>query len=270
MGVCDGIVFRVKKYAIHDGPGIRTTVFLKGCPLGCWWCHNPEGQAPEPQSIGRVCAGDRSEASGRSETIGRRMTVDEVIVQIAKDLIFYDESGGGATFSGGEPLMQPDFLAKLLERCRKQAIHSAVDTSGYAPADIFNHIAARSDLILFDLKLMDDGAHRFYTGVSNRPILENLAAAARGGRRLRIRFPVIPGITDRQENLRRMIDFLQPLEGVRDIDLLPFHRIADGKYGRLGLQNRMKSTRPPSRKAMKRIGALFREGGFNVCLGGHP
>ncbi len=195
MGAGDGIVFRIKKYAIHDGPGIRTTVFLKGCPLACWWCHNPEGQSMEPQPIAPARGGDGAGDPVRGETVGRRMTVAEVIAQVSRDLIFYDESGGGATFSGGEPLMQPEFLAALLDGCRRERVHTAVDTSGYAPGGVFNAIAARADLLLFDLKLMDDAEHRACTGVSNRPILENLAAAARDGRPLRIRFPVIPGIS---------------------------------------------------------------------------
>jgi pyruvate formate lyase activating enzyme len=198
------------------------------------------------------------------------MTVDEVIAQITKDLIFYDESGGGATFSGGEPLMQPDFLAALLDRCHQEQIHTAVDTTGFAPPEVFCDIAARSDLLLFDLKIMDDDAHRAYTGVSNRQILENLRSAAFSGRRLRIRFPVIPGVTDGEDNLRRVAEFLRPLAGLRDIDLLPFHRIADGKYSRLGLQNKMKDTRPPSKGSLARIAARFRSWGFNVSLGGQP
>jgi pyruvate formate lyase activating enzyme len=270
MGAGDGIVFRIKKYAIHDGPGIRTTIFLKGCPLACWWCHNPEGRNTEPQIIAPARGRDPSDSTTPPETIGRRMTVDHVMAQIVNDLIFYDESGGGATFSGGEPLMQPGFLADLLDRCRKEQVHTAVDTSGYAPADIFSGIAARADLLLFDLKLMDDAAHRAYTGVSNRPILENLEMAAHGGRPLRIRFPVIPGITDGEDNLRRVADFLDALDRVRNIDLLPFHRIADGKYGRLGLENRMKTTPPPSRDILARIAALFRGRGFSVSVGGTP
>jgi pyruvate formate lyase activating enzyme len=269
MGAAEGIVFRIKKYAIHDGPGIRTTIFLKGCPLACWWCHNPEGRSPEPQTIVRARAAYLA-GSAPCETIGRRMTVDQVLAQIVKDLIFYDESGGGATFSGGEPLMQAGFLTALLDRCRAEGIHAAVDTSGYAPADIFNTVAARADLLLFDLKLMDDAAHRACTGVSNRQILENLAAASRAGRRLRIRFPVIPGITDGEDNLERIADFLESLERVRNIDLLPFHRIADGKYSRLGLENRMQATRPPSRDTLAHIGALFRGRNFTVSMGESP
>ena len=166
--------------------------------------------------------------------------------------------------------MQPDFLAALLDRCRRERIHTAVDTSGFAPEDTFSDIAARTDLLLFDLKIMDDGAHQRYTGVSNRRILDNLTAAAHAGHRLRIRVPVIPGITDGEDNLCRIADFLQPFEHVRDVDLLPFHRIADGKYSRLGLENRMTATRSPSRDTMKRVARTFKSRGFNVSSGGKP
>jgi len=264
----DGIVFRIKKYAIHDGPGIRTTLFLKGCPLSCWWCHNPEGRSPDPQTIAPARRHSPAGHPAAGETIGRRMTVEQVMAQITKDLIFYDESGGGVTFSGGEPLMQPEFLAALLERCRREQIHTAVDTTGHAPTDIFKDIAARADLLLFDLKIMDDDAHRTYTGVSNSRILKNLEAAAGNGCRLRIRFPVIPGITDSDDNLGRIAAFLVPFQRVRDIDLLPFHRIADGKYSRLNMENRMKTTRPPSADTMARIAERFRMEGFNVFSGG--
>lgn len=268
MGAAEGVVFRVKKYAIHDGPGIRTTLFLKGCPLACWWCHNPEGQAPEPETIAPVHARAATDENTPGETIGRKMTVAQVLAQIIKDQIFYDESGGGATFSGGEPLMQHEFLAALLDRCSQEEIHTAVDTTGFAPAEIFADTAARADLLLFDLKLMDDTDHRTYTGVSNRQILANLAAAGKNGSRVRIRFPVIPDITDGEDNIRRIAEFIRPLEGIRDIDLLPFHRIADGKYGRLGLKNKMKATQPPSEERMQRVSALFRSYGLNVGPGG--
>ena len=150
-----GIIFKIKKYAIHDGSGIRTTIFLKGCPLDCWLCHNPEGKMPNPQ----VMKTDNS-LGGRSEVVGKKMSVDEVIFEIEKDIILYDESQGGVTFSGGEPLLQAQFLLAMLKACREKEIHTIVDTSGFAPAEIFVEICNMIDLVLFDLKLMDDEMHR--------------------------------------------------------------------------------------------------------------
>ena len=147
-----GIIFDIKKYALHDGPGIRTTVFLKGCPLNCWWCHNPEGQNPEPERF-------LTNQTVNHEIIGREVTVDEVIAEIEKDRIFYDESGGGATFSGGEPLMQPDFLKNLLTACQIRDISTVLDSCGYAAWEIIEKIKDKVDLFLYDLKMIDDKKH---------------------------------------------------------------------------------------------------------------
>jgi len=263
MNTDSGIIFKIKKYAIHDGPGIRTTVFLKGCPLDCRWCHNPEGRAPEPQALKGGHAGP-----GRDELVGKRMPVAALLAEIEKDVIFYDESGGGATFSGGEPLAQAFFLGSMLKACRDKDIHTVVDTSGYAPAETFAAICSASDLILFDLKIMDDEKHRHFTGVSNRRILENLALLAASKTRYRIRFPLIPDITDSNENIRRMVDLLRSQGTFEGIDILPMHRIADEKYRRLGMQNQMAGVPPPSTEKIETIKALFEDYGFSVKVGG--
>ena len=262
----EGIVFKIKKYALHDGPGIRTTIFLKGCPLRCWWCHNPEGQSPEPQPMPLVAA--TSTDNGRGEIVGRVWTVDAPLAEIEKDRIFYDESDGGVTFSGGEPLAQPDFVAALLDACRNREIHTAVDTSGYAPESVVRDVLARADLILYDLKLMDETRHRHYTGVGNRRILENLRIAASLGPALIVRIPLIPGINDDAENLGRTAAFLSDLPALQRVDLLPFHSIADGKYRRLERENLMAGVRSPGRKECQAHGGLFTACGLAVTVGG--
>jgi len=262
----DGIVFKIKKYALHDGPGIRTTVFLKGCPLRCWWCHNPEGQRPEPEPMSlAVGAGN---GAARSEIVGRSWTVSALMAEIEKDRIFYDESGGGATFSGGEPLARPEFLKALLDACRRREIHTAVDTSGYAPPGLVGEVLARADLVLYDLKLMDDARHRQYTGVGNRGILENLTALAGLGPQVVVRIPLIPGINDDADNIRRTAEFLCSLKTIRQVDLLPFHPIAEGKYRRLEMENKLTGVRSPTRQDCERLGALLTAAGLTVSYGG--
>ncbi|MCP4688353.1 MAG: glycyl-radical enzyme activating protein [Desulfobacterales bacterium] len=259
----DGIIFKIKKFAIHDGPGIRTTIFLKGCPLSCWWCHNPEGIGPEPRVM------EKGEATaGRERVIGAKMSVDAVVTEIEKDVIFYDESGGGATFSGGEPLFQAEFLRSLLEACAEREIHTTLDTTGFASPAVFSMIADLTDLVLFDLKIMDDARHVRYTGVSNKPILENLENLTRKGKEVVIRFPVIPGITDGEDNVRRMAEFARGLDRVKRIDLLPFHKIADAKYRRLGVENRMKGVTPPSAARIADIQTNLENMGFQINVGG--
>lgn len=259
-----GVVFRIKKYALHDGPGIRTTVFFKGCPLRCGWCHNPEGIDPAPQPMGPT----HGQTGRNPSMIGHRATAAQVMTEIRKDLIFYDESGGGVTFSGGEPLMQPEFLTALLDLCRAEAIHTAVDTSGLAPARPFARVADRADLILFDLKIIDPLAHRERTGASNAQILENLSVAADSGTALRIRIPLIPGVTDAEENLAAIADRILGLNGVKGVDLFPFHPTADGKYRRLGMTNPMDGVQRPDERAIEKAKKAFEAFGIFVHIGG--
>lgn len=273
MNGTTGTIFRIKKYAIHDGPGIRTTVFLKGCPLSCWWCHNPEGQTPTPQTMARAKeVGGREKvtgkAAGSTETIGKTVSLSAVMAEVEKDVIFYDESGGGVTFSGGEPLVQADFLSALLSECAEKEIHTAVDTTGYADARTFSNIAEKANLLLFDLKIMDEARHLKYTGVSNRRILENLKRASRIGTEVMIRFPVIPGINDGDENVQRTAGFIRSLDTVKTIAVLPFHSIANGKYERLGMPNRTCGIEPPTAARIKEIKHIFEAIGLNVIAGG--
>ncbi len=226
----EGVIFKFKRYALHDGPGIRTTVFLKGCPLRCIWCHNPEGQDFGPQEM----AGGPA-TGGRPITVGRTLKATDVVSEVEKDLVFYDDSGGGVTFSGGEPLAQPDFILALLQTCRKRKLHTAVDTSGFAPPEIFLAAAGLADLVLFDLKIMDPARHLRFTGVDNHKILENFQAACRDGVKMRVRVPLIPGITATADNLEQIGKFLTACRADCPVDLLLYHRIGDDKYRRLGM-----------------------------------
>ena len=182
-----GIIFDIKHYAIHDGPGIRTTVFLKGCAASCWWCHNPESQCLEIEKTARTNTFDGI-CVEEEEIVGNLMTVEEVMHEIMKDKVFYDESGGGATFSGGEPLIQPDFLKAVLKHCRNRGIHTTLDTTGYASWETFKSIIPNVDLFLYDIKFVDDSQHQKYTGVSNASILYNLKNLVRHKKKIILRF----------------------------------------------------------------------------------
>jgi pyruvate formate lyase activating enzyme len=274
------MVLRIERASIHDGPGIRTTVFLKGCPLRCLWCHAPESQSLEPEPMPRperclLClaclsacehgalAGhdgrietDRAacEACGRCvevcpsgarEIAGRTMTVGDVIDEVRRDRIFYEESGGGVTFSGGEPLMQPGFLFAMLRRCRAERIHAAVDTSGWAEAATVRAAGRLADLILFDLKLMDSDRHRRFTGAPNERILGNLALLAAEGRPVIVRLPLIPGVNDDEGNIRATGAFVASL-GLGRVDLLPYHRAGTAKYERLARPYALAGVDPPA------------------------
>jgi pyruvate formate lyase activating enzyme len=262
-----GTLFDIKRFAIHDGPGIRTTVFLKGCPLRCPWCHNPEGQNPDPETVIRAIPVEDGSRPVPDKTIGRLMSVEEVVEEIEKDVLFFDESGGGVTFSGGEPLAQPEFLEALLDACKQRNLHTCLDTSGCAPSDVFGSLIDKVDLFLYDLKLMDDAEHQKYTGVSNRLTLENLKTLDDRGKDVVVRFLVIPGITDSQESVSATADFIASLKNVRDVSLLRYHRIATEKYRRLRRKNEMEGAAPPSEQTMKSVQDSFERRGLVVTIG---
>ncbi|MEW6234139.1 MAG: glycyl-radical enzyme activating protein [Candidatus Omnitrophota bacterium] len=253
-----GHIFDIKRYAIYDGPGIRITIFLQGCPLKCWWCHNPEGIRAIPDS-----PADAGDFKSR-----RVMTVSELMREIEKEILFFDESDGGATFSGGEPLIQHRFLQAALRECRQRGIHTALDTSGYAPLEMMDSIAGDVDLFLFDLKLIDEKKHEFYTGVSNQPILSNLKRLADRGRNIVIRFPLIPGITDAEDNLSPLIAHILSLRRIQTIHILPYHQTAQHKYKRLRLENRMNGVSPPSPDLVEAVKIRFEKAGLQVHIGG--
>jgi pyruvate formate lyase activating enzyme len=262
-----GTIFDIKRFAIHDGPGVRTTVFLKGCPLRCLWCHNPEGQSPDPEAALPAMPVDYSPGVSPEETIGRVVGVQEVMTEIEKDILFFDESGGGVTFSGGEPLAQPQFLHSLLAACKDKNIHTCLDTCGYAPPEVLASVAAHIDLFLYDLKVMDDTQHRKYTGVSNRLILKNLKALDALGRAVVIRFLVIPGITDAEDNVSAIADFVVSLTSSKSVSLLPYHRIASEKYRRLRRKNDMEDVPAPSAETIRSVQARFESIGIMVTIG---
>ena len=299
----EGVIFDIKKYAIHDGPGIRTTVFFKGCPLVCRWCHNPEGISIASQRIFwqercvscgeciQLClqkvitlSGDGVVAdpakcdlcqtcaehcpSGAVEFVGRKVTVVEVLRQIEKDTAFYDQSGGGVTLSGGEPLMQPEFLLDLLEACNAMDLHRTVDTTGYADSELLLKVAQQTDLFLYDLKLMDPVKHQDFTGVSNQPILDNLKLLSEKKARIQVRIPIIPGINDDVDNINQTADFVSDLSGVEHVAILPFHSSARGKYGRLGMECMSQDIERPSDRQLKIIAGWLEQSGLQVTIGG--
>jgi len=243
-----GIIFDIKRFAIHDGPGIRLTVFFKGCPLACWWCHNPEGINP-----------------GIDGDIGEEISVHRLMEEIQKEVIFFDESSGGVTFSGGEPLMQPKFLASLLERCRDRDIHTAVDTSGCVPVRIFNSVIDKADLFLYDLKIMDEVEHRKYTGDSNLNVLTNLENLAKKKKSVLIRFPLIPGITDTPANIQGIASFIRDLKSFKDVEILPFHKLAAHKYKKIKKPIRLQDgIAPPSADKIVEAAKIFNSYGLEV------
>jgi len=261
-----GLIFDIKHYAVHDGPGIRQTVFFKGCPLSCWWCHNPESQSPEVETYTKQKKLD-GHLFEKQQKIGYYMEAYELFRTIESDTIFYDESGGGVTFSGGEPLMQPQFLIETAQKCHHARIHTALDTSGYTSPKTLLKVLPYVDLILYDLKIIDDELHRKYTGVSNKAILENLELLDQSAKDIRLRFPVIPGITDTSTNLRQVQSYLAQLNHIKNIDILDYHDISQGKYARFGKENRMGDQKPDP-GVTKAIKQQFGNLGYRVSIGG--
>ncbi|HAQ65296.1 MAG TPA: glycyl-radical enzyme activating protein [Bacteroidales bacterium] len=263
-----GIVFDIRRYAVHDGPGIRTTVFLKGCPLRCFWCHNPESQTSAIGTINKRRTLDGS-VEWLASTVGKEMTADEVMREIIRDRLYFEESKGGVTFSGGEPLMQHGFLLEMLQQCHEEGINTAVDTSGFATSEVFSKVAATTDLLLFDIKSIDDQCHYETTGQSNHVILKNLVSLDVPGLRLIIRIPLIPGVNDGLKSLTETINFLKTIrQPVERVDFLPFHRLGQHKYEALGLQPSPKLPNQQATTNTREALSLFSAAGFRVKEGG--
>jgi pyruvate formate lyase activating enzyme len=293
-----GIIFDIKRYAINDGPGIRTAVFFKGCPLECWWCHNPEGQFNQPQLMIRLnrCKSSQSclevclqgaitwdngpamdwgkcdqcgkcaqvcYAGGR-EMVGSQVTVAEVMSEIERDVPFYDQSGGGVTFTGGEPLAQTEFLKELLLACRQQHIRTAVDTSGYTSWENISALVPLVDLFLYDVKLMDETRHMKFTAVSNKLILNNLRKLSETGAHIIVRLPLIPGINDDAENIELCGATLAKLPTLDAAELIPYHDIGSAKYEALGLKYKLENMKPLTDEQVNQVEETLSNLGINV------
>lgn len=298
-----GIVDEIERYAINDGEGIRSIVFLKGCPLRCQWCSNPESQREKSEvlywktrCIGcRKCAAacpkkaisfddreghriDRSLCDGcgvcieacNSEALtlaGKKMTVQEVLDEVMKDKVFYDSSGGGVTFSGGEAMMQLDFMVEIIKELRKNGISTCMETAGLAPSADYLKMIPYIDQFLFDLKIMDPERHKEYTGVSNRMILHNLKMLLENGTNVKVRIPTIPGINASEENMNKVIEFLKGYEERVSIGLLPYHRLGTSKYEKLDRMYELDGIEPPPGKEMEHYRQMFIKSGFRTTIG---
>lgn len=288
-----GNVFDIQRYSIHDGDGIRTVIFLKGCPLRCRWCSNPESQSGGPQlfysqsrcirclSCVKASADGEITADGREPVIhwlkcggetalklaearpadallikGREMTIEEVMQVIRRDRMFYERSGGGVTLSGGEPLLQPDFAKGLLKACRQEGFSTAVETTGHVPWENISGILPFTDLFLYDFKSPDPDIHRDWTGVDNKRILQNLQQLKTAGANIHVRIPVIPGMNDQPETLRKMAGMLDRL-GIGTRSLLPFHQYGSGKYRSCGMAYSMEEVQPLPETRMAELEEVF-------------
>ena len=290
-----GTVFNLQRYSLHDGPGIRTTVFLKGCPARCWWCHNPESQLESPEiacSQARCIAcdacllacheglkpreecilcGDCSTAcpTGARSLVGRSMTVREVVADVMRDRMFFEDSGGGVTFSGGEPLAQPEFLKELLCSFRQLEIATALDTAGLCPTQTLLEVAPLVDLFLFDLKCIDREKHLEGTGVANCGVLENLERLAQAHDNIWIRVPVVPGFNDTLEEMNAIARSVSGYGAVRQVWLLPYHASWAAKSERFGRETPgAAGVTPPDRGRMESFARVFRAQGLETTIGG--
>lgn len=301
-----GLIFDIRKYTLHDGPGVRTTVFFKGCPLSCLWCCNPESQASRPELVwvaerclgcdlclaecpadalktsdagAKVVDRERCERCGRCaercpgdalNLFGRRVTVEAVLAEVTRDALYFEGSGGGLTLSGGEPMAQPDFAAALLWRYKheEKGESTAVETCGHVEWPVFERLAADVDLFLYDIKHMDPAEHRRLTGRDNRLILENARRLAQAGRALVIRLPLIAGINDHRENLEATADFALSLAGVTRVDLLPYHRLGEPKYRRLEREYALGKLPSLPEERVAQVRRILEKRGLEVRVGG--
>jgi pyruvate formate lyase activating enzyme len=295
-------IFNIQKFSIHDGPGIRTTVFLKGCPLKCLWCHNPESQAIKKQILydedkcvlcgtcAKICpekaikiennklTTDLDKCNyckkceifcipGARQVVGKIYSVDEILNEVMKDKVFYDQSKGGVTISGGEPLLQIDFAEELLKRLKKENIHTAVDTCGAVNFDNIQRVVPYTDLFLYDIKLMDDEKHIMFTGISNKIILDNLEKLSRIHNNINIRMPIIEGVNADALHIQTTIGFIKSMN-IKKVNLLPYHDIAKHKYKKLDIVYEVEKMTKPTEEKMQYFKEMFESEGYEVKIGG--
>ena len=254
-----GRIFNLQRFSIHDGPGIRTIVFLKGCYMRCAWCCNPESQE---YAIETMTEG------GREKTVGKDVTVAEIMPEILSDLPYYRRSGGGVTLSGGEVTAQADFAAALLEACHAAGLHTAIESAASAPYEEIEKLLPHLDLFLMDVKHMDPVKHKEYTGVSNERIIENARRIAKSGVRLIVRTPVIPTFNDTPEEIAAIAAFARELGSVTEHHLLPYHRLGQDKYAGLGRSYSLSEIEPPSREKMEYLLSVAERSGLKCQIGG--
>ncbi len=254
-----GRIFDIQRFSTHDGPGVRTIVFLKGCPLRCRWCCNPESQEYDIQSM---------LTKGNYKTVGKDVTVKEVLDEVLKDRPYYRRSGGGLTLSGGECLWQPDFALALLEEARENGINTAIETTAFAEAETIEKFIPLVDLFLMDIKHINSSKHEEFTTRPNEKILANAKLIAQKAKKLIIRVPVIPGFNDTEEEIGQIAAFASSLPGVNEIHLLPYHRMGQDKYEGLGRPYLMGEVSPPSNEQMQKLISVCERYNLITHLGG--
>lgn len=254
-----GRIFNIQRFSIHDGPGIRTIVFFKGCYMRCAWCCNPESQRYEIETLIE---------GGKEKTVGRDVTVEDIMPEILSDLPYYRRSGGGVTLSGGEVLAQADFAAELLRACKEAGLHTAIESSANAPFSDIEKLLPYLDLYLMDIKHMDSAKHKEYTGVSNERILANATEIAKSGVELIIRTPVIPTFNDSDQDIKAIADFARKLGSVSEYHLLPYHRLGMDKYHGLGRAYSLSEVEPPTKEKMSHLLSVAETSGLRCQIGG--
>lgn len=271
-----GRIFNIQRYSLNDGQGIRTVVFLKGCPHTCPWCANPESMSGKMNIVRRKakclhcqpCLNDAQECpSGALEQIGQNIRLDALLRQILKDEVFYRTSGGGVTLSGGEVLMQAEFASLLLQQLQALGIHTAIETAGDAPLVSLLALAEHSDQVLFDLKIMDTSTAKRLLNMNQQRVLDNFTALAQRGIHLIPRLPLIPGYTLSKENMMQVLAFLAPFR-LQEIHLLPFHQYGAAKYSLLGREYALRDVAPPSEQEIAPLQAMAEQAGYQVLIGG--
>lgn len=254
-----GRIFNIQRFSLHDGPGIRSIVFFKGCYMHCAWCCNPESQSYEIQTI---CE------NGKEKIVGKDVTVEEILPELLSDLPYYRRSGGGITLSGGEILAQPKFARDLLHACKENGLHTAVESTANASFDTIESILPYLDLYLLDVKHMDSAKHKQFTGAPNELILENAKKIAQSGVELIVRTPVVPGFNDSAQEIKAISKFVASLQGVEEHHLLPYHRLGQDKYAGLNRNYALKDVEPPSREKMEYLLSVAQESGLKCQIGG--